>query len=90
LYDNGNPLCYGLESPQLPPQFASELVPNYISKIPQDPLYPNQTGDYLFYDDAKNITICAYLEQPATPASYNYSDCIGGTVYSYCSTLPWH
>jgi prepilin-type N-terminal cleavage/methylation domain-containing protein len=87
-YGGGYTTCHRISESNIMPQLVSALVPNYISAIPQDPLYANQQGDYLYYNDGTNMTVCGNLES-ATGNSYDYSSCIGGEVYNYCITQAW-
>ena len=67
--------------------FQTDLEP-YMRTFQFDPTKHGQVGDYLF-SSTDNVnghyTLCANMEQN-TGDSYDYSSCVGGTVYNYCVT----
>ncbi len=67
----------------------SDIVPTYISKMPLDPFYANQTGDYFYANENDNngrFTVCAVLNQdPGTSEPSTLTGCAGWTTsYNHC------
>ncbi|MCL5667277.1 MAG: prepilin-type N-terminal cleavage/methylation domain-containing protein [Patescibacteria group bacterium] len=70
------------------PSFQADLQ-KYMSKVPLDPRYSNQSGDFFYSNDNNSkakFTLCTVLEQP-TGNNYDstYGGCAGWTsAYNYC------
>ena len=65
--------------------FAQDISP-YMPVLQYDPTNESSVGDYLYNNTDNNnghYTVCAIMEVP-TGKSYDYSACIGGTIYNYC------
>ncbi|HEX5775002.1 MAG TPA: type II secretion system protein [Candidatus Paceibacterota bacterium] len=69
--------------------FASDIVPAYISRLPMDPVYGTQAGNYFYANENNNsgkFTVCAVLSQ-STGQSYDatFGSCAGwSSSYNYC------
>ena len=69
--------------------FQGDLVPTFIVKVPLDPIYANQSGDYFYKNqDTANgkFYLCAIMETTPGTVPGGLSGCSGwSTSYNYCA-----
>lgn len=67
------------------------LEPTYVQKVPQDPVFAGQTGDYVYQKLSRTqYELLARIENTADPerSTYNYGSCTGWIDYQYRITNP--
>lgn len=82
--------CSYISNPNGPPpgygQAFQLSVQPYMKTVPLDPTRSGQVGDYLYKANSNangHFDVCAIMEIP-TGQVYDYTYCLGGTIYNYC------